>query len=103
MAQKLQPPRPFVILTQNGRISLDFAATKKFKKSFFMKKIFQLGCVFYIIALGGKIFELSSKTRYFLRSLGPIRYRFYLMGPKLLGKYRVFRNNSKTIQARAKM
>ena len=46
---------------------------KKFKKSFFTKKIFQLGSV------------------------------FYLMGPKLQRKYRVFDDNSKNVQARAKM
>jgi len=38
VAQKLGPPCPFVFWIQNGGILLDFAATKKFKKSFFTRE-----------------------------------------------------------------
>ena len=62
VAQKLGPPRPFVFRNQNGHISLNFAATKKFKTSFGIKKI-QCGCILYIFFLAQKILELSSKTR----------------------------------------
>ena len=50
VAQKLGPPRPFVFLTQNNHILLNFAATKRFKKINFHKKN-QFGCIFYIFAL----------------------------------------------------
>ena len=35
VAQKLGPPRLFVFSTENGRISLDFAATRRLKKNYF--------------------------------------------------------------------
>ena len=95
LAQKLSPPRPFVFWTQNGCISLDFEATKKCKKSFFMTKKIQLRCVFYIFALASNVFELSSKTRYFPCGLCPMARKFSIMGHKLQGKYRVFEDNSK--------
>ena len=101
--KKLGRPCPFVFWTKNGHISLNFAATKKFKKSFLIKKAFQLRCIFYIFALASTVFDLSSKTRYSSCSLCPMMLNLRAIGHKLLGKYRVFDNNSKTVQLRVKL
>ena len=45
VAAKLSKWRPFCVQNTKGRGALNFAATKKFQKYFFTRKIFQPGCI----------------------------------------------------------
>ena len=87
VAQILSPPRPFVFWTQNGHYLANFGVTKKFKKSKFTKKIFQLGSIYFIFALECTVLAQINKVWIWLWILGLHGENFPHEGPRFNFKF----------------